>query len=226
MRLLLILGITCLSLALARGESIPPALEDALQKLNTDAPSGWAFTQTSEGAGKSRVERYRALGPEPARWDLIAVDGRTPTDDELQEYRKHQALRAGVGRAPNVKEQINRETAAQVETSATHTIWEFRLRPATEDDTWAEHMVARFHLNHETGLIDRVELFAPQPFSPMFAVNVTEARTVMVYSPPGDDRPSLLREITVRVRGRAWLFRSLDSDLSVRYSDYTYVGKK
>src|SRR5690606_6582435 len=107
MRLLLILGITCLSLALARGESIPPALEDALQKLNTDAPSGWAFTQTSEGAGKSRVERYRALGPEPARWDLIAVDGRTPTDDELQEYRKHQALRAGVGRAPNVKEQIN-----------------------------------------------------------------------------------------------------------------------
>jgi len=135
-------------------------------------------------------------------------------------------LRAGVGRAPNVKEQIDPATAEQVASTETHAVWQFRLRPLTEDDDWAEFMVAQFHLNRGTGTIDRVELFAPEPFSPMFAVKVTEARTVMVYSPPGDDRPSLLQEITVRIRGRAWLFRSLDSDLTVRYSDYRYVGKR
>lgn len=226
MRLLHLLGIACLSFTLVQGEPVPPALEEALNQLNTDAPLGWAFTQTSEGGGKSRVERYRALGPEPARWDLIAIDGHAPTESELEEYRKNQALRAGVGRAPNVKEQINRSTAREVESTATHTVWQFQLNPVTEDDDWAENMVAQFHLNRSAGLIDRVELFAPEPFSPMFAVNVTEARTIMVYSPPGDDRPSLLKEITVRVRGRAWIFRSLDSDLTVRYSDYTYVGKR
>ena len=226
MRLLHLLGIICLSIVFARGEPVPPALDEALRKLNTDAPLGWAFTQTSEGGGRSRVERYRAVGPEPARWDLIELDGHTPTESELEEYRKNQALRAGVGRAPNVKEQINRATARQVDENATHTVWEFQLNPVTEDDSWAEHMVAHFHLNRSTGLIDRVELFAPEPFSPMFAVNITEARTTMVYSPPRDDRPSLLQEITVRVRGKAWIFRSLDSDLTVRYSDYTYVGKK
>ena len=48
----------------------------------------------------------------------------------------------------------------------------------------------------------------------------------MTYSLPDGDRPSFLNEVTVRIRGKAMLFRSLDQDMTVAYSDYTYAGKK
>lgn len=215
-----------LSLATAAGAALPPPpVAAALEALRTDAPPGWAFTQTTEAEGRTRVERYRAIGFEPERWDLLSIDGRPPTESEQAEYRKHQALRAGVGRAPNVKEQILPDTAVRISADPEHEIWQFRLQPAHEEDTWAEHMVARFHLHRATGVIDQVELVAPEPFAPMFGVRVQEARTVMRYSLPQDERPALLHEITVRIRGRAWLVRSLDSDLTVRYSDYAWAGK-
>ena len=51
------------------------------------------------------------------------------------------------------------------------------------------------------------------------------ARTSISYSLPLNDRPSLLQEIEVSIRGRAFYFKSLDSDMTVSYSDYDYMGK-
>jgi hypothetical protein len=57
-------------------------------------------------------------------------------------------------------------------------------------------------------------------------VDIQEARTVMAYFLPDGDRPTLLKEVTVRVRGRAMWVKSLDQDMTVTYSDYVYAGRK
>jgi hypothetical protein len=57
-------------------------------------------------------------------------------------------------------------------------------------------------------------------------VKIAEARTVMTYTRPEGGRPSLLKEVAVKVRGRAMWAKSLDEDMSVTYSDYVYAGKK
>lgn len=227
MRISLLLVLTLSLGALRAGAaSVPPELDAALDALQTDAPRGWAFTQTTEADGRSRVERYEPLGPEPARWTLLQVNGRPPTAADLSEYRKHQTLRAGGESAPNVKQQIDRSTAEKTTDDETRAVWRFRLQPGSTDDSWAAHMTASFTLHRPTGAIERVELANLEPFSPMFLTQVQEARTVMMYSLPDDDRPPLLQEITVRIRGRAWLVRSLDSDMAVRYTGYRYVGKR
>ncbi len=207
------------------GQPVPPELDEALARLSTNAPRGWGFTQTSEGEGRSRVERYVPLGPTPARWELLQMDGRAPTDGELESYRKNQVLREGANPAPNVKEQIDRATCEKVGDEGDRSTWRFRLVPGTKD-AWAPHMAATFTLHRPSGTIETVELASFEPFSPMFLTNIAEARTTMRYSLPDGDRPSLLQEIIVKVRGSAWFFRSLDSHLTVRYSDYRYYGRK
>jgi hypothetical protein len=204
---------------------LPPELEAALDSLQTDAPRGWAFTQKSEGSGRSRVERYEPIGPGPARWRLLEVDGREPTAGELENYRKQQILREGAESAPNVKHQIDRTTGELIEDDGERARWRFRLLPAA-DDSWGPYMAATFTLHRPTGTIERVELASLAPFSPMFLTQVEQARTTMRYSLPEGDRPALLEEIQVQVRGRAWIFRSLDSDLTVQFSDYQYVAKR
>jgi hypothetical protein len=48
----------------------------------------------------------------------------------------------------------------------------------------------------------------------------------MDYSLPTADRPSLLLSVTLKVRGRAFWFKSLDQDMTVTYSDHESAGKK
>jgi hypothetical protein len=223
-RLFSVLFVSALAAA-AVAAPFPTELEAALQHLQTDAPRGWAFTQTSEGAGRSRVERFEPIGPSPTRWRLLQVDGREPTESEQQTYRKQQVLREGAVSAPNVKEQIDRDTGELISDDGERVRWRFRLLPAP-GDAWAPYMAATFTLHRPTGAIERVELASLAPFSPMFLTNVEEARTVMQYSLPGPERPALLEEIQVHIRGRAWFVRSLDSNLTVRYSDYRYVAKR
>jgi hypothetical protein len=83
-----------------------------------------------------------------------------------------------------------------------------------------------FSLHRESGVIERVELASKHPFSPMFGVKIEEARTVINYSLPEGERPSLLLSISVRVRGRAMLIKSLDQDMTVAYSDYAPGTRK
>jgi len=60
----------------------------------------------------------------------------------------------------------------------------------------------------------------------MFAVKVNEAKTTILYSLPTAERPTLLQQINVHIRGRAMWIKSLDEDMTVTYSEHAFVGKK
>ena len=81
-------------------------------------------------------------------------------------------------------------------------------------------MTATFVLHRPTGTIEEVDLASFESFRPVLGVRVDEARTHIEYSLPDGDRPTLLRRITVRLKGRAWWFKSLDQSMTVVYSDF------
>lgn len=205
---------------------IPPELATALADFRTEGPKGWSFTQTTEADGKSLVERFDPLKSDFLRWSLVRKDGREPTADETRDYREKQTRRTGGQTAPNVKDQINPSTCELITDDGTRATWTFRLLPGGSEDRSAEHMAATFTLHRPTGTIERVELASVEPFSPMFSVSVAEARTILTYSLPEGDRPALLNAVSMRVRGKAMWFKSLDSDLTVVFSDYQYAGRR
>jgi hypothetical protein len=216
-----ILFTCCLLLTVAlRAEALPPELGKALDAFQTEGAKGWAFTQTTASANRSLVERYEPSKPGFSRWSLLQKDGRTPTGDEIKEYNRMLAQRSRDHAAPNVKDQIRRETCEPLGVENGRARFRFQLKPGSEDDKSAEHMVVVFSLHEPSGVIERVELTSIRPFAPMFAVKIEEARTIITYTTPEENRPSLLKEITVRVRGRAMFFKSLDEDMTVTYSDY------
>lgn len=229
MRLLRLLGgitlaaLFCLSLP---GASMPPELAEALKGFRAEGTRGWAFTQTTRGSTKSLVERFDPRKHEFERWTLLQKDDRAPTADEIETYNEMQTRRTRGETAPNVKDQIVPDSAELVSDDGVRGTWRFRLNPTDKDDSSAAHMKAAFTLHRPSRTIERVELASFEPFQPVFGVRIQEARTVMEYSLPENDRPTLLQRIEVRLRGRAWLIKSLDDDLSVTYSDHEFAGKK
>ncbi len=201
------------------------ALLEALQGFRTEGPKGWAFTQTSRSTEFSRVETFDPLRPAHLQWSLLMENDRPPSAGTLESYREQQTRRTGGNTAPNVKEQLIMDTATLRASEDDRELWHFQLKPGGSDDRSAEHMDTVITLHVPTGTIERVELANFEPFSPVFGVKVETARTIIEYSLPTDDRPSLLQNIAVTIRGRAFFIKSLDSDMTVTYSNYEYMGK-
>lgn len=205
---------------------IPPALEKALSAYQAEGARGWVFTQNTQTRAQKLVERYDPALPEFKRWTLLEKNGRPPTEKELNEYKQMLARRTRGEAAPNVKDQIRPETCEPLGASDGRARYRFQLKPGDENDRSAAHMAVTFSLHEATGAIERVELASQRAFSPMFAVKIDEARTIITYTLPDDERPSLLERIEVRVRGRAFFFKSLDQDMTVTYVDYAPGSRK
>lgn len=204
----------------------PPELEAALKEFRADGTKGWSFTQTTVSGENGRVERFEPLGKNFLQWKLLQQDGRTPTAEEIQKYNEHKTRRSSNETPPNVKDQIAPGTCDVLEETPERGVYRFRLNPGDKDDNSAQFMRVTFTLHRPSATIEKVELASTGPFSPVLMVKIKEARTVMTYTLPEGDRPTLLKDVSVSIRGRAMWFKSLDQDMAVSYSDYTYAGKK
>ena len=210
-------------LALLAGSAfaaVPPALETALASFRTEGARNWSFTQTTKGEGRSRVETYDAAKPDFERWTLLQENGRAPTADELQDYREKLSRRSRGGTAPRLADQLDLTTVETLSDTPERATYRCKLKPGETGDRTAEHLLATIVLHKPTGTIELFSLAATGPFSPAFGVHIEEMNTTMRYSLPAGDQPSFLLESSTRLRGRAFMVKSLDADLTVTFTDH------
>lgn len=224
MRSLLLLALFVTAHALAQSPSavgaVRPIIEEALKTFRTEGPKGWSFTQTTTGAGHSRVERYDARKPEFNRWTLLQEDGHAPTADELQDYMEKLSRHSRGGTAPRLTDQLDLATLEITQETSDQVTCRLRLKPGEAGDDTARFLTATLILHKPTRTIESFQLAAQSPFAPTWGVRITEMKTTLSYSRPDGARPSLLQETSTHLRGRAFLFKSLDADMTVTFTDY------
>jgi hypothetical protein len=198
---------------------LPPELHAALDTYRAEGPKGWAFTQTTSGEGRDRVERYDPRARGAARWTLLLENGVPPTEAEQQRYRD---TRPPFDSAAGLAGQFDRHRAALIseDVEAATRTYEFALKPASETDTAAAHMRARVTLHRPTGSIVRVELFNFRSFKPATSLTIHEARTLLVYAPSDGERPALPLESSMLIRGERFWFRAFEQSLRSVFSDH------
>jgi hypothetical protein len=219
--LILVLGAMTL-----QAETLPPELAATLKDFRADGPKGWGYTQTTAAGAESLEEHFDPAAPDFQRWTLVRKNGRAPTTDDLVAYNEGNPSRSAPFIAPRLQDQLDPATAMPVGTEGENSTWRFRLQPGGLDDRTAAFMAVTLIFHQPTRTIEQVEIASTGPFSPVFGVRITETRTQMDYSLPTAERPSLLLRVTLHVRGRAFWFKSLDQDMTVTYSDYSYRFKK
>lgn len=201
-------------------------LSEALAAFRAEGAKGWSFTQTTEGAGHSRIERYDASQPEFDRWSLLQQDGRVPTAEETQDYHEMLSRRSRGGTAPRLTDQLDLGTVETATETADRITYRFRLKPGEDGDATARFLRATVVVHVPTRTIETFDLAAVEPFSPTLGVKITEMKTTMSYSLPEGDRPSLLQKTTTRLRGRAFFFKSLDADMTVTFTDHEKARRR
>lgn len=225
MRFSLIVLVWFVAARLGRAD-VPAELAAALQQFRSDVPRGWSFTQTTSAEGKSTVERSDATRPEFERWTLLQKDGRPPTPDETRAYAVGRSRRSRGGTAPKLAEQLDLSEIERVADDNQRAMFRCRLKPAENGDQTATYLRAIVVVHKPTHTIESIELRSTGPFSPTFGVKITELSTLMTYSLPSAEIPSLPQKVATSVRGTAFWFKSLDAGLLVVFSDYASDVKK
>lgn len=218
--MLFLLCVSAVSLAAA----VPADFTAALARFHTDGPVGWSFTRTTTSGEKALTEHFDGGKPEFERWSLISTENRTPTDAEIRDYMQRVTRRSAGDRPPRLMDQVATEDAETLADDAKYCVMRFKMKRGEEADKTAAFLRVTVSFEKKTGTIDRVTITNTEPFSPLFGVKISEMKTEMTYNLPTETLPSLLQEVTTRVRGRAF-FRSMDEDMSVVYSDYKWAGK-
>ncbi|ACB77117.1 hypothetical protein [Opitutus terrae] len=222
----LLLAVVVVASVASVGASESPAstaaFREVLATFRTEGPRGWSFTQTTEGAGHRRVERFDAAQPEFLRWTLVQEDGRTPTADETRDYQEKLSRRSRGGTGPQFASQLDVNTMEFVGSADERATYRLRVQPGETGDATAQFLRATIVFHEPTRTIESLEIASVAPFSPTFGVKIAEMKTTLRYSLPTAERPSLLQQSVTRLRGRAFWLKSLDADLTVVFSGYEY----
>ncbi len=225
-RIVALLTLAMASAVPAFAEALPANLAGALEAFRADGPKGWAYTQTTTAGKESLEERFDPARPESERWALVAKDGRAPTPEELKVYREGKSRRVGGANAPRIQDQIDRTAATRLRAQGDLEWWRFPMQPGAADDSSAAHLDVTFCFHLPTLTITAVEIASREPYSPVIGVSIRESRTLMTYSLPEPGRPSLLQKVDLRIRGRAFWFKSLDQTMEITYSAHQPAGRK
>ncbi|MBI3886627.1 MAG: hypothetical protein HY302_12995 [Opitutae bacterium] len=212
--------------ALARGADVPAYVREALSHFTSDAPKGWAYTLTTTKDGQTSVERYDPSQPVGAQWTLLRRDGRAPTAEESRRYTQYKTgTTQGSTRAATFeRNDLDLASLKLVREDAERAEFESRFREG--DDQMLAHFVVALTFAKHPAVLEKFTLRLDRPFSPVVGLRMKELVVDMEFSPATADRPSLPRRSSSVFHGRFLLFKAIDEDLRIAYSDYVRVTVK
>jgi hypothetical protein len=223
-------GLAWLALWLAPGLAaaapVPEYVRTALRHFAPGAPAaGWAYTLTTLRNDARMVERYDPARPPAARWQLLELEGKTPTPDQLENYARSRPRGDSGGAQANFsREDIEPGSLQLIRETDTEAEWSADFREAsTGPDKMLAHLTLRLTVDKRTPHVSAYTMELKEPYSPVLGVKMLQLVAVVRYHPPGPARPALPEVQTSRFKGRI-LFIPTEENLEVRFSDYAPVS--
>lgn len=202
----------------------------AIEAISDDYYRQWAFTESSLEDGLDYVGRYDPRRPDGGRWTLLTVDGRAPTDEEVEEYLddKEDEFQRDDDENDGEADMVDFETLELVDETDDHWIFSFVPNGDDHDDEseieFMEQVTATLKIVRDGHYLEYIDMHNDKPIRPAFSVRISQFRVRLTFGPAADGGPIVPLSEEVVVRGRAMLLVSFDEQESVRYSDYEFAG--
>lgn len=221
----LIAILTLLASGTAPAENYSSVLADAFHATANDFRRHWAYTETAIEDGVTYVGRYDPGRPGDQPWQLLSVDGREPTRDEIEDYLDTRGDDHGGVFGDDVGEidGVDFDSIELVEETPDY--WIFSFLPHSDDeDKYAAKVMrqlqGRIKVVRDGPYVEYFDLRNAKTLRPAIGVKISRLLTRLTFGPAADGGPIVPVSVDVDVKGRVLLFASFDERESVRYSDY------
>lgn len=196
--------------------------EKAVAAIDSNFEETWAYTETQVNSEGTWVGRSDPSRPPGERWQLLSVDGRDPTDEELEEYLEDKNREHGNGDEKGVDAMIEPDSLRLIEDGDDH--WLFGFVP--DDEEIMNSVDATVRIDKKSGHLEYIDLRNHETIRPAAGVKISKLVTRLTFGPAGEGGPIVPLAAQVEIKGRAYLVVSFDEQEDLRNSDFVYVGSK
>ena len=211
----------------AFAESHEELIDRAFEALEDDLSARWSYTQTQESGEGLYVGRYDPGLPESERWSLVSVDGRTPTDDETEEYLEDRAAEEeeNSDEDDTFESIAKKESIALVEETDQHWIFSFEPAADSEDDLkFMESVHGTLKVIKDGHYVSELTLQNTGTIKPGKGIKIEKFLTRFRFAPVEDSESILPHSIQATVKGKAFFVVKIDETETIEYSDFKRVS--
>ncbi len=204
--------------------------EDIVQRaftaIDNDFKDSWAYTEESMRDDSVFLASYDPRRPENRQWELVSVDDRDPSSEELESFlaRKLDQSSDETDEDHRLEKTIQPDTLTLLEETSEH--WLFSFVPAEDDDgdEFMQHVDGILKVVKDGHYVEYFDLRNKAPFKPAIGVKVKAFTSRLTFGPATAEGPIVPKSIDVSVQGRAYLAVKFDETEKIRFLNYEYVG--
>ena len=206
----------------AFGADYNAIFENAVEAVEFDFEERWAYTETSVDREHVWVGRSDPREPGGERWQLLSVDGRAPSPEELQEYKKEKAHDHSSSGDKRVNAMVEPESVVLVE--ETDDYWLLRFAPGDDQEAFMGHVDATMRINKTLGHLEYIDLRSHSTIRPAIGVKISKLITRLTFGPAVEGGPVVPLSTQVEVKGRAYFLVSFDEEELIHNTEFEFVS--
>ena len=210
------------STAAVASENYDELFEEALQSVDFEFARNWAYTETSVDDEHVWVGRFDPRRPAGERWELISVDKRAPTNDEIEEYHDDRDDDIPDDDDNEVVEMVEPDSVKLIEETDQYWLLGFNLDE--EEKAITENVDATIRINKPGRYLEYIDVHNRAVMKPAFGVKLTRLITRLTFGPAVEAGPIVPLSTQVEVSGQAFLFISFDEQELSHNTDFEYAG--
>jgi hypothetical protein len=175
-----------------RGAAVPPLLQEVAEKL-TDERQRWAFTQSvkefeGDRVVEERLERFDLSRGQERRWELLKLNGRTPTREEVEAW-SHRKNKVHKRPPKSATEYVDLEHARVREENGESISYEVPFRRAAGGLFPGEKVDLTLTINKKTHGIERAQVSLDESFKVAFGLAQVVDLDLDLAMPDGGQSP-------------------------------------
>ncbi len=204
----------------AAGDDYNAIFEKAVEGVDFEFDEAWAYTETRINSDGTWVGRSDPRRPPGERWQLLSVDGRDPTQEELEEYLRDKSRDEDADSDNSVNAMVEPDSIRLVKNAADH--WLFGFTP--DDEEIMDSVDATIRIDKNSGQLEYIDLRNHETVRPAVGVKISKLVTRLSFGPAVEGGPVVPLAVNVEIKGRAYLVVAFDEKEDLRNSDFVYAG--
>ena len=227
---IMIFTLLCLAGTLANAESHEELIDRAFASMELNLRDYWAYTETSTDDDGTSVARHDPRRLEGERWVLASVDGRAPTEDELEDFDEEKNRGRDGDSDDEDDNSMSRKSFVEdgslelLEETDTH--WLFAFKPVAGDEdkaSFLKNVDGTLRVIKDGHYVGQIRMRNSKPIKPGKGVKLEVFNTQLDFAPISEGGPALPQTVDTHVKGRAMLLISFNEKAHIEYSDFQKV---
>lgn len=197
--------------------------KEAVDAVDFEFDRQWAYTETRVTGEHVWVGRFDPRKPSRERWDLLTVDARDPTEDEIEEYQRDKAHDHSDNGDERVHTMVEPDSVRLIE--ETDEFWLFGFNPDEDHEAVMDSVDATIRVDKGDGHLEYIDVRNHSTIKPVFGVKIAKLITRLTFGPATAGGPIVPLSTQIEVRGRAYFLVAFDEQELTRNSDFEYAGE-